>query len=323
MAEIKLDDIPELVSSKQMSLQQACIEVYLILYMNPARFNLQGMDEDTRSDFLLFFLERKIEKLIKIFNPQISEFGAYIYATLQPAKFTYLHNIENKKIDYNNLVQDSIYDYHEKIIQNYESVTKLSEVAESEPSYGKPALEESFNKDSKKIPELMFYPIFKKLHGRMDSLQSRKIIYERGILILALKSAWYISDDHIKKVSRLCKIPEQVLVNSVCRLKAKLISKALNRQTIEQNRNRAYKFVSNYRYQLKNNPEKAGTIKFRQLERRLDYQYKNWMAKNLCLKSGRFKIAPTNHEIAEVVGLSYKHVSHYLRRFRQLFKSAR
>ena len=113
MTEIELDNIPYLIESKEMSVQEACIQVYRILYMNPARFNLQDLDADTRSDFLLYFLQYKAEKIVNTFNPEIALFGSYIFFTIQLAKITYIKAMTRKKNFEKTYIKDSIYNYYD------------------------------------------------------------------------------------------------------------------------------------------------------------------------------------------------------------------
>ena len=51
MQKNELDSLPELVALGKIGKNQAAMKVLEILYTNPARFGLQTMDEDERSDF--------------------------------------------------------------------------------------------------------------------------------------------------------------------------------------------------------------------------------------------------------------------------------
>lgn len=306
MTDIKLDDIPDLVKSNKLSKQEACLQVYYILYTNPPRFGLLDLDEDTRSDFLLYFLQNKTSTLLESYNPMISPFGAYVYKTIQTSLMTFSKKLQDHK-NYNKIfIQDSICSYQQ---QSEDSENSILKIASQEPAF-------SSVDPNNYIPHLVYRQIFSKASHRLAVNDSKDRKIKRGILILALKSAWYISDSQINRVSQICSIPTQVITDSVCKLKSRLINKALNRQLIENNRNRAYCFIHNYKMQLEN--KESDSIKLEQIKKKLDFQTENWNKKTLRLKSGKNKIAPTNEEIGEIIGLSGRFVSFYIRKLREM-----
>lgn len=308
MTDIKLDEIPDLVKSKQMSKQEACLQVYYTLYTSPARFGLKDMDDDLRSDFLLHFLQHKTDNLIESYDPKISPFGAYVYKTVQTARITFSKKMTDHQ-NYNTLfIQDSIYDYQDKMEKNISAVTKVASTPESFTA----------NKDKSQIPQLVYKRLTNKDTHRLCKTESQARRLKLGILILALKSAWYISDEQIEKVSRVCQISPEIITSSVCQLKSLLINKALNRQTIEENRNRAYSFVHNYRIQINNQKYDKDQLKLTQLQKKLNFQTDNWSKKTKSLQSGKIKICPTNQEVGNIIGLSERLVSFYARKVREM-----
>ncbi|MBP5402867.1 MAG: hypothetical protein J6Y36_06900 [Treponema sp.] len=313
MAELILDEIPELVKSKKLSVSQACIEMYKIIYTNYPRFNLKNFDEDTRSDFLLYFLEKKAKTIIERFNPEIATFGSYVYSTLQSAQITFLNSLALKSDISNSVLLDSILTYDDKMEEEVEKVTAISD---EEPVY-----KYSRKAKKEKIPSLVYKQIFKKVNHRLPMALSKQRKIQQGLLILALKSAWYINDEQIKKVSRICDISPEIITNSVCALKSKLITKALNRREIEKSRNRAYCFVNTYRHELELTDPDENKFKYKEIKRKLDYQTSAWTNKNQLLLNGRFKIAPTNSEIADVMGLPYRLISASIMYFKKVKSS--
>lgn len=309
MENINLDDIPELIKSCRLSEQEACMQIYLILYENPARFNLLDMDEDSRSDFLLNFIETKTAKLIQNYNPEISQFGAYVYATIQTAKLSFMKKRYEESFFSNTCVQESIQDFKQKMEEDSHIGLKI---ADENPSY--PQKSSITNKTAIET----YQKLFGTIHHRLNAKDSKKRRFQRGILILALKSAWYITDEQIHKVSVICDIPDNIISDSVCTLKSKLINKALNRKEIEDKRNRAYAFINSYRQRLNSSDISNNEIKFKKLQSRLDFQITNFKAKTNLLKNGRFKICPTNSEIAEILGLSDRIISCHISRLKSI-----
>ncbi len=308
MTEIELDNIPYLIESKEMSVQEACIQVYRILYMNPARFNLQDLDADTRSDFLLYFLQYKAEKIVNTFNPEIALFGSYIFFTIQLAKITYIKAMTRKKNFEKTYIKDSIYNYYDMQEYAEKSVTKI---ADKIPSY-------DTTKTPEQVPQLVYKRLLSKQTHRLSAKDSQERKLKIGVLLLALKSAWYINDEQINKVSEICEIPPDVLTDSVCTLKAKLINKSLNRKKIEEARNRAYYFINDYKLKLAKGEDSVSETSFKTFNKRLSYHTNSWKVKTKNLQQGMSKISPTNSEIAAVLGLTDRWVSIYLTKIKNM-----
>ncbi|MGN0740668.1 MAG: hypothetical protein ACI4LX_10910 [Treponema sp.] len=308
MTEIKLDNIPYLIESKEMSVQEACIQVYRILYMNPARFNLQDLDEDTRSDFLLYFLQYKAEKIVNTFNPEIALFGSYIFFTIQLAKITYIKAMTRKKNFEKTYFKDSVHNFYDMQEYAEKSVTKI---ADKIPSYVP-------SKTQGQIPHLVYRRLLEKQPHRLSTKDSQERKLKIGVLLLALKSAWYINDEQINKVSQICEIPADVLTDSVCTLKAKLINKSLNRKKIEEARNRAYYFVNDYKMRLAKGEDSVSETSFKIFKKRLSYHTNSWKVKTKNLQSGMARISPTNSEIAAVLGSNDRWVSIYLAKIKNM-----
>lgn len=308
MTTIKLDDIPDLVKSNKLTKQQACIEVYYTLYTNPARFGLNDMDDDYRSDFLLHFLQHKTQTLLQNYNPLISPFGAYVYKTIQTARVTFRKNFNDRQ-NYNTLfIQDSIYNYQEQMESASNSARQIAS----------PVPEFKDKTDEIEIPHLVYKRLFTRTAHRLTKADSQDKRLKRGLLILALKSAWYINDEQIQKVGKVCEISPSVITTSVCHLKSLLINKAINRQAIEENRNRAYSFIHNYRMQIQNQELNTDQTRLTLLNKKLDFQKQNWNKKTEKLQTGKFKICPTNSEIGNVIGLSERLVSFYMRKIKEM-----
>ncbi|MBQ0163389.1 MAG: hypothetical protein KBS84_09570 [Treponema sp.] len=308
MTDIKLDEIPQLIESKKISFNQACILVYKKIYFEPIMFDIVDLDEDERSDFLLFFLQKKIPTLLKNFNPEITSFGSYVYTVLKLTKIDYRQKLVKQNNMTRTYIQESIIDYDDLLSRTQKAFFNLADKTEGYV----PQTEEE------KIPSLVYKKFFRPESHRLCVAESRKRKLKRGVLILALKSAWYLNDDEIHKVSNYCKISSDILSSTVCSLKANLINKALIREEIQNNRARAYCLINNYQLQMQNYGTCEGLPKFKRLEERMEFQKRSFTSKTKVLQSGRYKIAPTNAEIAKVLGIKTSIIANVLTRFRKL-----
>ncbi|MCQ2610659.1 MAG: hypothetical protein MJ169_02825 [Treponema sp.] len=305
---IELDQIPQLLKEQSITIQQACMHIYDILYTNPARFNLISMDVDERSDFLLSLFPEKVKKMISCYDPQKSPFGAFIYTNIQSAKSSW-----NKKRNLSNLqlktwLNDTEHALKETEYSFPQEEPKLIRICDNdETQENNPAAEEN---------KLIFKKVFSKRFSFKENKEPIKY-YKQAALVLALKSAWYITDSQIEKVSKICEIDSKAITQTVCALKANLITKALAHEEINLHRNYAYSLYSSYQQIMDSLEDKEGFL-YQKYKKRSDYQKSSWMNKSRKLKNGRNKISPSNAEVAQYLGIEARKVSFYISQARQL-----
>lgn len=300
--QIELDKIPEYIRNGKLSKQNASMEIFTILYTNPARFNLHTMDEDERSDFLVSMIP-KFESYIDRYDQNQCPFGAYIFNIVSWIKTTW-----TKKQGLN---KTNPLTFQKTILDHYPVFTDEDTSLKYIHSLSPQLSENLLQLHEEKTPQLIFRQIFdsgekgKYVFKKPELTQSRRIA-----LLLALKSAWYISDEQIEKISIFCGCPPQAISTTVEKLKENLENKAKSHERLCEMRDKAWYFICIYRNMLEK--MEKDTEEYLDLKRKLNYQEHVWVVKNNMLKNCKSRISPTNTDVAEAVGIKPSRVSFYM-----------
>lgn len=286
----ELDCLPVKIRLGAISKKEAAMKVMEAVYTNPFRFNLQTMDEDDRSDFLIDMLP-KFENLLERYEPLRSPFGAYLYYSLPGLRKTW----SRRKIDNSmgqkamaSSVQD-IYDYKNERILRVASPSSIEE---------------------------RFQTLLKE-HSMKE--EKTKIFQKRSAMVLALKSAWYIDDKQIEKISDFCECPKDVIMDKVQTLRDGLVEKREKHDDLTKKRDRAWYFICKYRDQL-SRIDKDSKAYYDNI-RKLKYQLNSWKKKNNLIKKSVQRICPDNNTIAKTLNLDPHKISAYINYAKELSKN--
>ncbi len=305
MQKDELDKIPLLVRKGILTKEKAAMKILEIAYTNPARFRLLSMSEDDRSEFLLDILP-KLEGLILRHDPAVSPFGAYVYLSMPGLKATWLR----KRYDREN-IEKVLAPCLEEIYKD-KADRQESCLADTEQ---RPSQKEEYT--SGKNDRLVFKRVF--THQYKNLCPRGTVSAKRSALILALKSAWYMNDEKITKLSSYCGCPEKALSDKFASLRCGLEKKSQKHAEIVGRRDRAWYFICKYREKLLNLDRDSALYDI--VRRKLEYQIKSWKTKNRLLENYRYKISPNNKEIENLVGIDRHRISAYIRYARDLADS--
>lgn len=296
-----LDSLPEKWKNGEIGLDQAAMKVMEIVYTNPGRFNLLDMEEDERSDFLLETLP-KFRGILERYDKSLGPLGAYVYYSLPGIRASWTR----KKLDIAvgaKAAKASVRAIYEDVME------KNLRVAEPEPaqSYGK----------MNACQPLVFRKIFGK-RGRF--LEPKNEFYmKRSALILALKSAWYIDDESVKRVSGCLGCSAEKLASAIAEIKDSLVEKNKKRERLVELRDRSWYFICKYRERLMElEPNSEDWIK---TKRKLEYQLASWKSKNNRLQGGWSMVAPRNNDLAKLLRIKPYKVSLFLKYAQKLAAS--
>lgn len=314
MQKNELDSLPELVALGKIGKNQAAMKVLEILYTNPARFGLQTMDEDERSDFLLQALP-KFETMLERHNERISPFGAYLFYSIPGMKITWAKKrIEDARGE--RAMKNSI----EEEFKNGEE-EPLLEVAN--PS-GRVAQRRRIRKEI--FPDASAFTARKKEEfrdiGKIFAKQGRATIArnslheKRSALVLALKSAWYMDDGQIEKISDFCGCPKETFMEKVHDVRNTLVEKSERHDSLVQKRDKAWFFICKYREEI-SRMEKGGA-EYEKQKRKLNYQLNAWKRKNRLLQKCNYRVSADNETVAKALNVSAHKVSTYLNYARRM-----
>lgn len=316
---LNINEIPQNIKDGKITTQEAVNQLSVFIIQNPAVFGLQNEDEDITGEIVIKLLEKQ-DLIFKNFNPRYGTFFTYFFCFVK----SLVLGCSRKKIaNYtkdSHVLNESILNYETKTYAyaniDYEKLNqtkapysakkadvKAFEVASSSPEY-------SITK---------YCPTKKSILTVDNSCVKTKL--ERIILILALKSSYYITDEQIRKTSIICKIDEYTLRLAIEKLNKELEEKAERHSFVVNRRNRAYYLKKKYELQINKFDNYESDIseysKFI-LDKKCKNQTNHWQMLNELLENGIINIRPTNKAVAEVIGLCERQISYYLKQAKEL-----
>lgn len=285
-----LNSIPDQINQGIITKEQAIKEVAAFICKNYRVFELQKYDDDFRSEIIVSFLEHG-ESFLNLFNPKIGDFFTFLYCYINSMISSKIRSCINKSTKEKVTIEESINSYQEKIENYTYTFYQLKEVPKVPYTYKQPVKEELIN-------------FFK-------DLSSEQI--DKEILVLAMKSSFYISDSQIKKVCKIYHLDEQKFYDVIIYLKSTIQSKKERREKAEERRNYSYYHQLRCSQTLENIDNNFDEYhKKEMIEYKKSIHYKNWKKLNNKFEDGYLFLRPTNKTIAELLGICERQVSYYI-----------
>lgn len=293
MEQHDLNTMPVKMFNGELSCEDTVRLIGSFIAKNYRVFNLQKYDEDFRSEIIITFLENG-NKFLQTYNPDLGDFFSFLYCFVNSIANTKMRSLIQKKLKDSLTIAEGI-NTIEETEYNYSKITHhLQEIPRVPYSYKTPNVNE-------------LKKIFSKL--RDDNT-------DKKILVLAIKSSFYLSDSQIKKISRLYNIKEDDLYAVIQYFKNSLLYKSEKKIKAEERRNFAYYHHKKYKFQLEKMSEngeisasKYTTNKILNKEKK---HKRNWNKMNEKLENGFLYLRPTSKSVAEVLGICERQVTYYI-----------
>ncbi len=273
-------EIYESVVSGEKSLEEGCRKIVEVIFKNPRKFGISDMQEDDQSEFVLYLLLH-IQKTVLNYTSGLSSFSTYIIGCIQMLRFAWYRDYYHKKAR-----QESVKQYYIK------EEAKL--VCEDEIAYETNVYHKSSN----------------------NQLNTTQI---QVLLILALKSCYYLTPYHIRILASKTGCSEAEIYKMKEFLESSLQGK-IKRNTIMKNKiNTAYINKNRCAYELMCVKE-GGTISERLKTKQDLYSYR-W--KKYIHDLHNFpKVKPSNEQIAELLNLKVHVVYRILHELKNVNENA-
>lgn len=285
---IDLNELPELVNFGKLTIQQAVNYIAEYIHKNPTKFGLGKFDEDFRSDFLLSFLQ-SANKLFIRYDKKYGHFLPYLYAFTKGVLLTLIRDSSKK--------DSNIFSTRREEENTWEYKTKqyLPDLYVADNCY-----------ENKKY-------VFHEVKQPVENYCSIKKndIEKRTAIVLALKSSYFLSDEHVSVVSDFCGVEKQNLENTLYNLNKPLEKRAEHCAILRVRRDNAYYFHRKYADLI--NQETSENHK-KKLQKKYERQTENWYSKNAQLQKTGYRLCPTNKTVAQVLGICERQVSYYISR---------
>lgn len=298
----ELNLLVENLRTGKMSEKEVIDKIAVFVIKNYPIYGLHKYDEDFRQDILLGLLERG-PHLLHLFNPNYGDFFTFLYCyicTLINSKLkTCAQNSIREKLNFEECVQqyeEKEIKYHRINYQNFE-VPKI-------PFNWKKLSTEEFQRAIKDL-----------------SLHSE----EKKVLILALKSSYYLTDKQIHRICNMYGIDPEQFYQMIQYCKETLDFKRSRLEKEHQKRNFAYYHHKRYRHIIKKYQEDDffdNKYFIKDLYIYRERKHKNSMVRlNTAFQKGYLYLRTTNKTVANVMGLSERQVNYYMRSVRNEYKN--
>ena len=315
--------IPEMVKSGKESWEQVSRELVVFIIRNKPMFGLQKFDEDFISDFIITFLDKGPEAMAEYDNSRGS-FFSYLFCITRNFQTSLIKKAAAKnQIEYLKM-SEIIFNYDNKI-EAYQNI-RYEEFEKPKVPYSyKPVSYKDFQVACKTntyhIKKVINSNDFKFSENIREKLKdySPKMI-KNIIMVLALKSAYYITDEQIKKISDLLNFNPLTLQVIIQDIKSQMDTRVSNKEKMEIRRNRAYFQHKRLKSQMEWNENNTINPEYENISLNKKYQKntKNWSTLNHQLEEGKIHIRPTTKLIAKILGISPRQVTYYQTTARKL-----
>lgn len=285
--------LPEEFLNGEMSINDSVKKIGSFIAKNYRIFNLQKYDEDFRSEIIISFLENG-EKFLKTYNPDLGDFFSFLYCYINSIITTKLRTLSQKVLKDTLTISEGINNI-EEITYKYSKINHhLLEIPKVPYAYKTANVEE-------------LKEIFKKLRDENS---------DKKILVLAMKSSFYLSDNQIEKISKMYDIDVEDFYRVIQFFRENLLSKSEKKIKAQQRRNFAYYHHKRYELQLEKisegNTENNMSYLTHNIKKKKLKHEKNWEKMNKKLDTGFLYLRPTSKLIADILGICERQVTYYI-----------
>lgn len=287
--------IYEDVSGGKLTKKEALGIIAKFISENYRLFKLQRYDEDFRAELMLAVFERG-EKLFECYNPQKSDFFKYFYYFVSGLISLGRRCRANKNYKDTLIFEENVSTY-----------------ATNESDYG---IQNAFETKMFSNPEKTEYKPLSKTELQKFYHKISLKFPDKKILVLALKSSFYLKEEQVKKVCEMYEIEEQIFYDTIQYCKTTVAAKYLKYQKAVERRNYNYYHHRKCSKQLKEFSEyknRADNVVAKNRLLNLNCRhYNHWQNLNDKFEKGFLYLRPTNKTIGEILGICERQVSYYI-----------
>ena len=298
MKKQEIESVPRQIKDGTLTVKQAVNDICSFVVNNYPLFGLHKFDEDFRSEIFLSMLERG-GQLFQNYDSTICCFEKYLYF--------YVQSIIRTKLKY----------YAKKSISEKISNEEIIEDLEEQKDF--------YNKlnytylEPQKVPYTTRIPFAPKVSQKetLTALQNLKDkTCDKTILVLAIKSVYYLTDEQIDRVCKIYHIQKDSFLEIIQMCRNTITKKAEKRNFAQERRNYAYyhhKRCCRILDKLKDEDENTHNLELIQKYQLQEQKYKRrWTNLTNSFKNGYLNLRPTNRTVAGLLGLCERQVTYYI-----------
>ena len=316
MTRLEMERVPELVKSGKFTWEQAIREMSVFITQNKGLFMLFKYDDDFISEVVIEFLDRGPEALSQ-YNPRQGNFFSFTFCFVKNICNGIIKRKTIKNVMEYYTVSESILNYDDKVEQ-YSKIRPEDFERPKVPFNYKPIPGEAFQiaiKSEKyhitKLKDAKILEIPMEIREKLKDFSPR-IIYNM-IIIMALRSSYYLKDDYIKNITQMFNIDYESFHDVLLKINSEIEDKENTRKIMETRRNRAYFQHKRIRDQIQYNKDVTEDYDYESeyLNKKYTKSTEKWNNLNKKMEEGKACIRPTTKIIAKVLGISTRQVTYY------------
>ncbi|OJF77582.1 MAG: hypothetical protein BKP49_00955 [Treponema sp. CETP13] len=285
----KLFNCYQVYKKKTCTLDVCRNQIIELVFKNKKYFQLQNLPEDLQSN-LIILLHNSLESILNKYDPKYGSFVTYLAATIKGLRTRCFREYYRKQA-----TETISTDYCRNFTYNQNDINPIDEVISSitNNAYEKQIL----------FPQKNFYVNKELINNNLS----------RIILVITLKSSYYINPDMIKKISyytklsaeeieKMCTLVKESLKPRIERYRKKM--QQINREFLLKNRS-----FHELQYQEK------GTYTYETRLKAYQFHKKRWITM-ITNKPKPSYLCPRNHEIANLLQISEDQVYYILHKYK-------
>ena len=308
--------IPGKIKSGELSSKKAVEDVIVFIARNKPMYGIQIYDEDFISDFFVYFLERA-EKFFLSYDSSQGMFFSYIFCFVKNCC-----NAVKKQRSLKNIMEyysmgESITEYEEH--QSLYAQIKLDDFDCPKVPFMYTPISPADLKLACKDDTYQFKPVHKKTEPELSPAIRQKFkdysphMIQNIIMVLALKSAYYITEEQISNISRWFNLDKKKLELIIQELKAEMSERIMHKEHVIERRNKAYILHKKLQNQIEWNNMNSQYCDYlnEPLRRKYKKSTDTWKFLNYQMKEGMIHIRPTTRIIAKFLDKSARQITYY------------
>lgn len=304
------------IRSGELSCKQAVEEVILFIARNKPMYGIQMYDEDFISDFFIYFLERA-EKIFLSYDPQQGNFFSYIFCFVKNCCKAVKKQRTSKQVIEHFTKDQSISGYEEK--QTAYTQINYDDFDKPKVPYNFTPIKPKYFQLACKSDKYLLKPIRPKTEAPLPPEIKEKLkdysphLVQNIIMVLALKSAYYITEEQITNIAQWFNIDKRILELNIQEIKSEMQERIVHKEQLIERRNRIYfqqqklKDQIEWNKRTRVNPELYNEPLHRKYRKATD----TLNLLNYQMKEGMIHIRPTTRIIAKYIDKSPRQITYY------------
>ena len=309
MDKSEIEKLAQDVKTGRITAEQGARKLMEIVYCHKAFFGLSQLDEDQIIDFVIYQYPKFIT-VFRIYDIGCGTFMSFLQGSVRGTYATW-----KKRMARNSAVSSAANSAESLLYEEDEAKYRLpeeefilkEEKAESEALCASPGAINSFRRTDGSVSTRYKDPRIEK--KRADTLR------RTAVLILALKSSYFLDDSMLLKVSRYTGYSVNRLHKMCDRVNATLGKKIEHRNECIRCRDNAYYFHRKYMMESHNLNSRTTWAQF--IAGKYEKQTKIWIAKNKNLSRKEYVVTATNKAVAETLGMNPRHVFYVIKQAKE------